>query len=188
MGRGWVVFVEGGSDKSFMVSLLQHLALSGIEVVPIGGGISALRQVLPRIQISHDAGRGVAYILDANADAGNRRVRLKRTLEELGLPLSPSFLLPNDQEPGCLETLLQELAIDGHSAVHDCFERYKECLTRLDGDYSLPGIKAKIYAYCEACGVEPRAAKRDYEDAGVWNLDAPAVVPLKEFLCDLAVS
>ncbi len=188
MGRGWDVFVEGGSDKSFMVSLLRHLALSGIDVVSIGGGISALRNVLPRIQMSQDAGRGVAYILDANADVGNRRARLKRTLEELDLLMSPSFLLPNDQEPGCLETLLQELAIDGHSAVHDCFERYKECLKQLDGAYSVPGMKAKIYAYCEACGVEPRGTKRDYGDTGVWNLDAIAAAPLREFLCGLVSS
>ena len=97
-------------------------------------------------------------------------------------------MLPNDQDPGCLETLLQELAIDGHFAVHDCFERYKGCLTQLDGDYSLPGIKAKIYAYCEACGVEPRGTKRDYGDDEVWNLDANAVGPLKEFLCGLLAS
>ena len=58
-------------------------------------------------------------------------------------------------------------------------------LKELNHQYELPDTKAKIDAYCDACGVEPRDAKRDYGNAEVGNLNAPALDPLKEFLRSL---
>ena len=43
-------------------------------------------------------------------------------------------------------------------------------------------MKARIYAYCEALGVETNAKKRDYRDSAYWNLDTPALEPLRAFL------
>ena len=43
-------------------------------------------------------------------------------------------------------------------------------------------MKAKIYAYCEAIGSEPKEDKRNYLNPSWWNLDIGALEPLKSFL------
>lgn len=39
--------VEGDSDKQFLQCLIQHMALQSIQVMSIGGGISAIQKVAP---------------------------------------------------------------------------------------------------------------------------------------------
>ena len=48
--------------------------------------------------------------------------------------------------------------------------------------YVRPNRKAKIYAYCEAIGSEPKEDKRNYLNPSWWNLDVAAMAPLKSFL------
>ena len=179
----WSVFVEGESDSTFVKSLLHHLSILSVDLEEIGGGISKLKRIRQQIQRRYDQGRSVAVILDADSDVVQRRQDLAQTIRELSLPISRSFLLPDDHGPGSLETLLQELATDDHRAVHGCFEAYKDCLEDLSPRYTLPDMKAKIFAYCDACpGVGPKNEERNYGNAQVWNLRAPVVEPLKGFL------
>ncbi len=72
-----------------------------------------------------------------------------------------------------------------HQIICQCFNEYEACLSNCGSAYVLPNKKAKIYAYCEALGTETNAKKRDYGDPAYWNLDAPALDPLKEFLRSL---
>ena len=39
-----------------------------------------------------------------------------------------------------------------HEAVYRCFDDYEACLRGLDRNYTTPGAKARIFAYCEAVG------------------------------------
>ena len=48
-----------------------------------------------------------------------------------------------------------------------------------------PVAKGRIYAYCEALGIETHAARRDYSDPSCWDLGTPALEPLKQFLVGL---
>lgn len=158
----WTVFVEGESDIIFVESLLRHLNIPSVDLEEIGGGISKLKRIRQQIQRSYDRGRSVAVILDADSDIAQRRQDLSQTIEELSLPISRSFLLPDDQGSGSLETLLQELATDDHRAVHSCFEAYKYCLMNLSPRYSLPNMKGKdlrILRCLSRCGAEERGQK-----------------------------
>lgn len=54
-----------------------------------------------------------------------------------------------------------------------------------DTSYRPTAPKGRIYAYCEALGIETNASKRDYANASHWNLDARELEPLKRFLTSL---
>ena len=116
---------------------------------------------------------------------GEQRAKLQEVVDQEGIPVKESFFLPDDARPGCLETLLQDMAVSSHRPIHDCFDHYEECLGHQDSSYALPDAKARIYAYCNALRIETRPACRDYRDAHHWNMDAPALQLLKRFLLSL---
>ena len=93
--------------------------------------------------------------------------------------------MPNDQDSGDLETLLEWISVAEHRIVYDCFEEYESCLQKQNKSYLIPNRKAKVYAYCEALDIETNESRRDYCDPQHWDLNAPAIVPLKQFLATL---
>ena len=182
----WHVYVEGRADKRFLECLVSHMKLMDIDFRPIGGGISKLHKMRPQLQQSSDEGNRLGIILDANSDCQQCRSELTRIIENLGVRVEKTFLLPDDVRTGCLETLLEELAVRPHQELYNCFEKYQACLQLLNTGYELPDEKARVYAYCNALGIETHEKKRDYCDAKHWNLDnAPALQPLKQFLQSL---
>lgn len=94
--------------------------------------------------------------------------------------------MPNDRDRGDLETLLENIAIDEHGVIHECFAQYKACVRQANAAYSIPGRKEQIYAYCSVLGIEPRPAQRSYEHGPHWNMEAPILEALKGFLEKLA--
>ena len=184
------VFVEGDSDEVFLKCLLKHLSLPGVRTNVIGGGVSYLHTVKNNVHRRRDGGSLVAVLLDANSNPSERTTEFRRTRDELGLPIDDShcFLVPNNQDPGDLETLLECISVVEHRAVYDCFEVYESCLrTRsMSKPYRVPDQKAKIYAYCAANRIETHPKERDYGDTNYWILEARAVRPLKDFLLSLS--
>lgn len=181
-----VVFCEGKSDKIFLDCVTRWMKIENLEMVPIEGGVSHLDNIAPQIRRRHDEGRRVALILDANSDPADRRRSLDGTLDRLELTVFDTFLLPNDRDPGCLEDVLEGLAVEDHRAIYDCLANYEKCLMDCEPEYRPPHAKGKIYAYCEALGIETRDRERDYTDGQYWNLDATGLDPLKLFLRKLA--
>ena len=184
MSVKWVIFVEGRDDECFIRCLLLHLKIADVETEVIGGGVSKLPSVAPQIVRYKDAGNRIAVVLDANSNFRNRRSEYLKMKNQLSLPVDRSFLLPNGQDPGCLETLLEKIAIPQYRDVYNCFDDYETCLQR-HGTYNLPNRKARIYAYCEALNIKTNASKRNYNDPLYWNLNASALDPLRQFLLAL---
>ena len=184
----WSIFCEGKADKRFLECVAQHLRISNVRFLRLGGGVSRLEHMDPKIRREHDGGKSVAVILDANSDPQGRRRELRQNVMELELPIDREFLLPNDGDPGELETLLQRLAVDDHAVIHDCFDQYERCLSESKRGYKPPHIKGRIYAYCEALRIATDDDKRNYTDEQYWNLEAAALAPLRDFLQELAES
>ena len=184
MRSSWVVFVEGKADAVFVRCLLQFLDMDNVAVQDIGGGIDKLKSVAPEIRRSRtrDDGNRVAIILDANSHPQNRGKEFENKKTTLGLPIERAFLMPNDDKPGRLETLLEQIAAPAHQAIYGCFDTYENCLRDLDEKYTMPPGKARIYAYCEAIGAKTHPKHREYDRPEHWNLEAPALEPLKKFL------
>lgn len=141
-------------------------------------------KVAPQIQRRHDEGWRVAVLLDANGDYANRREEFVATRKELRLPVERFFLLPNDKDQGSLEILLEEMAVLEHRVLYECFDEYEACRQKY-GIYEPPDRKGRIFAYCEALGIETTASERDYSDSCHWDLDTPALEPLRQFLVGL---
>lgn len=177
----YAIFCEGESDEKFLADLLTHLGIDNVAVTPIGGGVETLLTVAPKIRQAVDSGK-VALILDGNRDVDRRRGEIQAVMKQGDLPVDDVFLLPNNCDPGCLETLLAQLGFPEHQAIHECFEEYKRCLAKRSSEYRMPSGKGKIYAYCDALGREPRAPRRNYLDDECWDLRAVAVKPLRKFL------
>ena len=184
MVADWVVFVEGHDDEHFIRCLLKYMSVANVDTDRIGGGVSKLPSVAPQIQRRRDAGACIAVVLDSNSDFSKRRDEFQRCKDQLELPVDRFFLLPNDSDSGRLETLLEQMAVSDHRIVYDCLKKYEDCLLS-NGKYQLPNPKGRIYAYCEALKIETRASERNYGDPSYWDLNTPALEPLKRFLRDL---
>lgn len=182
MAVAGVVFCEGKSDKTFLDCVTRQMKIDNLEMVPIEGGVSHLHKVAPQIRRRHDEGRRVALILDANSDPVDRQESLDDALAQLELSVFDTFLLPNNRDPGCLEDVLEGLAVDDHRAIYECLANYEKCLMDCEPVYRPPRAKGKIYAYCEALEIETRDRERDYTDDRYWDLEAAELEPLKQFL------
>lgn len=182
----WHVYVEGKGDKRFLECLVRHMCIDGIDFRPLGGGHSTLRKMQPQLRRSSDKGNRLGLIMDANSDFQKQRDKLKRIIGDLGVSIDKIFLLPDDAHPGCLETLLQEVAVEPHREIYNYFKTYEECLRFRSDDHRLPGEKARVYAYCSALGIMTQPRQRDYCDTNYWNPDNATVLePLKQFLQSL---
>ena len=180
----WALFVEGGWDEVFVRWLLGFLDVEDVQVHAIEGGVSKLRHAANEIRKSHDEGRRVALLLDADTDTASTRAQLAAEVGRLGLPIERSFLLPDDTAGGDLETLLERMAPAAHQRVYDCFDQYETCLRTAGRDYTTPNRKARVYAYCDAVGAKSGPDK-NYADAAHWDPAVPGLEPLRRFLRDL---
>ena len=180
----WALFVEGPYDREFVRWLLRHLGIDTVRVTAIGGGVSILESVANEILKSHNEGRRIALLLDADSNPEHRCDELATEINRLRLPIDRTFLLPDDQGEGNLETLLEQMAPSAHEAVYGCFDEYKACLRKLRREYMTPNRKARVYAYCEAVGAKTGPVK-NYEDPSHWDQGAPVLEPLRQFLRSL---
>lgn len=180
----WRVYVEGDSDNRFLECLADHMHITNVEFSSIGGGLSKLPKIKTLMQQVSDEGKRLGVVVDANSDCHGQRDELTRIIAEIGVSVEKTFLLPDNARPGCLETLLQDIAVTPHQKIYSCFNEYEACLRK--DQYELPDGKARVYAYCSALGIQTKPIRRDYRDAKHWNLDAEALQPLKHFLQSLA--
>lgn len=101
------------------------------------------------------------------------------------------FVLPNHQDNGTVEDLLENIINFKNKKIFDCWEGFEDCLSK---DYSLtiPAKKSKIYSYLECLhGVtnqekdKCKDANRDFLNENLWdikNLENPYISKIKEFL------
>lgn len=183
--KQWDVYVEGHSDRRFLTCLAEHMEIGGLSFKVIETNMHGLRKMKTQMRRAHDAGRHIATIVDADKDAESSRRELRHIVGKIGVPVSRSFLLPDNKQPGCLETLLESLAVPPHDAVYDCFDAYKKCLRACKPCYRLPDTKARVYAYCSAVGSETSPTEHDYCNRDHWDLDATDLEPLRKFLRSL---
>ncbi len=185
MDTRWKLWVEGPSDKALVRDLLRHMDVANVETAIIGGGVTKIANVAPLIRESGNRGFRVALILDADSDYKQLDADVTKEIDRLELPIERYFLFPDNEHSGSLETLLERMAAGAHRVVYGCLDEFEECLRNHDRAYRAPEPKGRIYAYCEALGIETNASRRCYDDSSHWDLDAPVLEPLKRFLQSL---
>ena len=194
----FTIFVEGIADEVFFRQYLHHLY--GI-IVPdnriqrLDGWTNLKGSTWQQRMRTNTANeRTNIVIIDADDDIDARRsdILAWKTENDLDFEL---FLLPNNQDAGALEDLLENIINPSNRPILECWEDYEKELIMLDipgrtpPPLTTPAKKTKIYGYLEALlGTSKREKElikekeRDYENTQHWNLDAEYLKPLKEFI------
>lgn len=206
MKKRFRVFVEGDADKKFLTDYYHHLFQEEAPQYSINhtgdlrgdkaGGYKKLSDEINirEMRINEDQGGVNLVIFDADNDFEARRRELEAVKEQYHVEFE-LFLLPNNQDAGALEDLLENIINPNNKPIMECWEHYEDELVQLDipgrtpPPLTIPAKKTKIYGYLEALLGESKREKemikeknRDYTEPLHWNLNAEYLKPLKEFL------
>lgn len=200
------IIVEGDADIKFFKDYYHHLfhekAPKGSITLPIEGDKTGgykklfLEEAINPLKENNAYGIINLVIFDADKDIEARRKELLAIKEQFDVEFE-LFLMPNNQDAGALEDLLENIINPDNQPVMDCWQTYEGELekvripTKTPPTLTIPAKKTKIYAYLETLLGETRTQKelikdpnRNYENTQHWNLDAEYLKPLKEFLKD----
>ena len=206
MKKRFRIFVEGDADKKFIGDYYHHLFQEKAPQYSINhtgdlkgektGGYKKLSDEINirEMRINEDQGGVNLVIFDADKDVEARRKELEAIKEQYNVNFE-LFLLPNNQDTGALEDLLENIINPNNRPIFDCWENYEKELVTLDipgrtpPPLTTPAKKTKIYGYLEALLGESNTQKelikevnRNYENTLHWNLNTKYLEPLKEFL------
>ncbi len=196
------IFVEGDADERFISQLIEHLFGEKIDkgTIVITKGWSSL--VSPATEGAYlnsmrknSADGGVNLVIfDADDDPAKRRTDILawKTKHSVDFEL---FLMPDDSASGALEELLEGIINEENQPVMHCWTGYEDSLKKVELPWkngeplTIPAKKTKIYAYLEVLLGKSRSQKdlikekqREYHNKYHWNLEAPALKPLTDFL------
>ena len=194
----FLIVVEGIADETFIRQYLYHLFGQKVPdnfILRTNGKDNLKSSVaINRMRSMTDQGGINLVIFDADNNFETRRASILEWKEQNGLEFE-LFLLPNNQDKGELEDLLENVINPNNRPILDCWEKYeKELVTihiegRTPPPLTTPAKKTKIYGYLEALLFESESDKkkikereREYHNALHWNLDAEYLSSLKEFL------
>ena len=190
------ILVEGNDQRNFFEAFINHLSLTNIQIQNFGG-VNQLRDFLEGLvdATGFQAVQSVGIVRDAETSAQAAFQSVRSSLENAGLPVpnqpeeraggSPAvtvLILPGDNRPGMLETLLNETF--ANTPEEACINAFFECVEDASGVSIQRPHKARAQAYL-ATKPEPHlsvgvAAKRDY-----WDLDHDVFSRVRQFLRDL---
>ena len=101
------------------------------------------------------------------------------------------FVLPNHQDKGTVEDLLENVINKKHSQIFECWNEFENCLSK-NKSFTIPAKKSKIQSYLECLhGVtnqekdKCKDPNRDFQDESLWDikdLENPYILKLKKFL------
>jgi hypothetical protein len=184
-----VIVVEGAADEKFIIDYLKYLGIYNEQdwKISVNGGCAKNNPaVKDALRVNKNDGGTNLIIFDADNDCEKRREEIQKNFNEY-VDKENVFLFPDNQSNGCLETLLERIAVN--TEIFDCWKKYEDCLKCKNTEYTTPSLKSKMYAYLEAqlpntnSGKEKiKDGKRDYTNKEHWNLAHEALNPLKEFL------
>ena len=201
--KTYQIFTEGKADQAFLENFLTHLGIPcnvldkmTKNVISIDGWnkIGDFQNMQKMVMAVRDE-IIILVILDADNPAkeyGGKDARLARLKEMLG-DLSGHvkiFLFPDHQSDGDLETLLLRIAQPMHREVLDCWDAYARCVTgkvnaTTGESYNTPTLKSKVVEFAAAIDEtvwDHQGFNKSFTNPEIWNLESPALEPLKQFL------
>lgn len=203
---GIQLLVEGKDQQNFFEALIRHLGLEGIQVYDFGG-INDLKSFLEAFVIRPGFGsvHSVGIIRDAetlNAEASDVKASFKSAFQSvqdsiknagLSAPASPGkpsdgnpavtvLILPDNEHPGMLETLLCKTVTD--TGLNRCIDEFLQCAETAEGVPIARPDKARAHAYL-ATRPHPHVSVGVAAQRGYWDLDHPALALVRQFLKSL---
>jgi hypothetical protein len=121
-------------------------------------------------------------IIDAD-DIELQRRDMEKIKEELQIDF-PFYLLPDNNNSGELEDLLEQIINPDNKPIFDCWQAYELCVSKFDNParsghkYTIPAKKSKIYSYMEVLVGQTESEKelakdrnRDFTNSLHWQID-----------------
>lgn len=190
-----VLLVEGKDPKRLVPHVMRYLGAGDLEIECFGG----VEQLGPEIRaLAKSTGfRGVkslGIMRDAEGNAENAFASVAGAVTSAGLtppskigelglgtPKVSILILPDDDNPGMLETVLLE-SVEDQPAMR-CVEKLFECVRGTGDPLPRNKNKARVSAYL-ATRIEGGKQKHIGESAGskVWPFEHAAFQPLCRFL------
>lgn len=191
------LFIEAGHEKTqeyvFLDTLIQYLgfARKQYEIICVGGKNNLVKAANKFKENTLEGGKNlIVFDADTSATGCGFTTTLQRINQELqgnGMQADGIFLFPNNADDGILENLLELLMQKKtHKQWVDCYSDYEACL----GDqYLTPDLKGKLFTYISAQKTLSNTKRSklgsgqwQFNDTRYWNLNAPELQPLKDFL------
>jgi hypothetical protein len=168
----------------------------GIEVKIIGiGGKKKLKFFENELKDTTRRGFKNLVVLDADGSENvsdwtfeSEKAKIESLKSELNVEFD-LFFLPNNQDEGDFEVLLESLINPNHTRILDCHKDFETCIEKYK-TYNSPNQKARIYSYITSFKMTnsqtEKFKKGDwfFENTDFWdiNLAKPALQPLISFL------
>ena len=188
------LLVEGNDQRNFFEAFIEHLSLDNIQIQNFRG-VNELRAFLLALANApgfREAVQSVGIVRDAEESAAGAFQSVQDSLENAGLSMqnrpedragsSPAvtvLILPGDNRPGMLETLLCQSFVG--TPEEACINTFFDCVKAIPAVSINNPDKARAYAYLttkpnphHSVGM---AAKQSY-----WNLNHPIFKRVREFL------
>jgi hypothetical protein len=197
VSKSQVIIVEGKEDELFFDALIKNLALSDIQVLPIGGKTELRKYLKALIRVSgFDEVRSLGIARDANSDPRAALQSVKDALGFLGLPVPERALLPfgdklkvvimifpDENTPGMLEDLCLRAVMQDPAMF--CVDQYFQCLQQKGMNLPSKISKAKVQVFLGS-RPEPGKLLGVAAQAGYWPFDVEAFAQVRTFIQKLA--
>lgn len=155
----FLIVVEGIADETFIRQYIYHLFGQKVPdnfILRTNGKDNLKSSVaINRMRSMTDQGGINLVIFDADNNFETRRASILEWKKQNGLEFE-LFLLPNNQDKGELEDLLENIINPNNRPIMECWEHYEKELVTLDipgrtpPPLTIPAKKTKIYGYLEA--------------------------------------
>lgn len=194
------LLVEGKDDANFFNVFASHLKLADQLQVQDFGGIDELKNFLPGfVKIpGFETVVSLGIVRDAEESAASAFQSVCTSLEKAGLeaptasnehirrcPKVSVMILPDDDQPGTLETLLCQTFPD--DPVAQCLDDFFAC-SPVPSDASIGRrYKARVHAYL-AVQPKPKVSVGVAAQQGYWCVEHPAFAGIRSFLSGLPAS
>ena len=200
MMRPIQIFVEGDSDSQLIRQVVWHwfgYSLKKEELKKTDGWTTIQsnsekgEEIRQQMRSNTDNGGVNLIIFDADKKIEQRRSEILQWKNDYNLDFE-LFLFPNNLNKGAVEDLLMRCINPKNQPIVDCWESYVTCLRtkRIAGrELTIPARKSEVYCYLETLLGETNKEKelikdknRNFLNSDHWDMDCPAIQPLKDFL------
>ena len=188
------LLVEGNDQRNFFTAFLRHISREDIQIQNFGG-VNDLRGFLSTFATTEEFSESVTslgIVRDAETSARSAFQSVQSPLRNAGLPAparprervgdSPAMsalILPDDNSPGMLETLLCETF--DNTDMDYCTDAFFDCVRDLPGvDIGRPD-KSRAHAFIST-RPEPQFSVGVAGLRGYWDLDHQALADVRRFL------